>query len=270
MQQTYDAPGPLRIRVESPYGDVNVVTHDEPRAEVEVRALRDDDASHEAVERTTVELAGDNLRIEVPKLHGGRLFGRDPKIAVYVRVPHDSTLTFTTASADVDAKGRYAEVRGRTASGDVTVADAGTVRVETASGDLWIVDVRGDAELKTASGDARARRVGGRVTASAVSGDVSVGSAGAGARVTVVSGDIDIEAVGGGDVEVRIVSGDVLVGLAPGCRVHVDVASVSGDLSSDVELGDAPGEGGDGPVVHVTGRTVSGDLRIRRANPAHV
>jgi hypothetical protein len=269
MQQTYDAPGPLRVSVESPYGDVTVTTHDAPRAEVEVRALRDDEGSREAAEQTLVELTGSDLRIEVPKRHGGLFFGRDPKIAIDVRVPHDSALAFTTASADVRAAGRYADVRGRTASGDVTVAEAGSVRVESASGDLRVEEVRGDADLKTASGNVRAGHVAGRLTASVVSGDLRVGSAGAGAHASAVSGDIDLEAVGGGDVEVRSVSGDVLVGIAPGCRVHVDVTTVSGDLSSDLDLGETPGEGGDGPVVEVRGRTVSGDLRIRRAKPAH-
>jgi hypothetical protein len=267
--QTFETTGPVRARVDTPYGTVDVATHDAPRAEVDVQALRDDDASREAVEQTRVELtpSGD-LRVEVPKRHGS-FFGRDPWIRIDLRLPEGSSLAFSTASADVTTTGRLGDVRGRTASGDVTIADADAVRVDTASGDLRADEVRGDAELKSASGEVRLGRVGGRLVASAVSGDVRVASAESGATASAVSGDIELDRVAGGDVSVRSVSGDVRVGIAEGSRVHVDVTTLSGDLSSDVELGDGPGDDS-GPLVNVSGKTVSGDVRIRRATAAGV
>jgi DUF4097 and DUF4098 domain-containing protein YvlB len=265
QSQTYEIAGPVRLHVENPCGDVRITTSPSGRAEVEVTALRDDEGSIEAVEKTVIDLRGNDLTVEVPRRHG-TFFGRDPKVRVAVRVPVDSALRFATASADVSAVGTYAEVRGKTASGDVTVEHATEVQLETASGDLRVDDVRGEAGLRAASGDIRIGHVGGPLRASVVSGDLRVEAADNGAHVEAVSGDIEVRSLAAGGVEVKTVSGDVTLGVPQGTRVKVDVSTVSGDLTSDVELGDSPAAGGDeGPLVEITGRTVSGDLRVRRA-----
>lgn len=262
--ETFDVEGPVRVTVENPAGEVKVATGDAPRAEVEVRALRDDEASRDAVANTRVELRDGELVVEVPHRRGSFLIGRDPQVLVDVRVPHDSALAFATASADVAARGRYGEVRGKTASGDVTLTDAASVSLEAASGDLRVDEVRGSARLRTASGDVAIGHAAGRIEAAVVSGDLRVRSADEGGAVQAVSGDIELGAVARGDVEVRSVSGDVSVGVPAGVRVHVDVSTVSGDLDSDFALTATPVES-DGPVVSIKGRTVSGDLRVRRA-----
>ena len=63
------------------------------------------------------------------------------------------------------------------------------------------------------------------------------------------------------------VSGDVVVGMAPGQSLWFDVASVSGDTTSDLDVGDAEAVGAEGATVEVRVRTVSGDVRIRRGAP---
>jgi hypothetical protein len=263
--QTFETNGPLRLSIVCPVGEVVVETRDGTAATVDVTALRNDDATREAVANTLVELRADGreLVVEVPR-RSGSFFGREARIRIAVTAPHGSGLDFVTASSPVTAKGRYGEVSGKTASGDVTVGEADAVRLQTASGDLRVDQVHGDAALKSVSGDVKAGRVGGALDASVVSGDLRVGSAERGGSANAVSGDIDLLAVAEGGLEVRSVSGDVSVGIRPGSRVHVDVTTVSGDLRSDLDLGDAP-DGGDGPLVDVRGRTVSGDLRVRRA-----
>lgn len=265
--KTYDTPGPVRVSVECPVGEVRVTTHDAPRTEVDVVALRDDEATREAVAETTVELRpdgdGHEVVVEVPRRHGV-FFGREPRIRIEVHAPHDASLSFRTASADVSATGRLGTVRGKTASGDVTVPLAAEVRVETASGALRIGDVAGDAELRSASGDIRVGTVGGSFDGSVVSGDLRVAAAARGGAAAAVSGDIELASVTEGELSVRSVSGDVTVGVRQGSRVHVDVTTVSGDLESELDLDDAAPEG-EGPLVDLRGRTVSGDLRVRRA-----
>ena len=152
LQQTYDVEGALRVSVQCAAGEVLVTTTDAPRAEVEVTPMRDDDVSREVAENTTIDLRGSDLVVDVPR-RGGTFFGREPRVRVDVRVPHDSALAFTTASADVTAAGRFGGVRGKTASGDVSIGDAAEVRIESASGDVRVDEVRGEAGLRSASGN---------------------------------------------------------------------------------------------------------------------
>ena len=266
--QSFETPGPVLLTVETAVGDITVTTHDAPRTEVDVVGLRDDDVTRNAVENTRIELLprgdGHEVVVDVPRRIGS-FFGRDPKIRIDVKAPHGASLSFETASADVTSRGRLGTVRGRTASGDVTVPAAEEVRVQTASGDLRIGDVSGTAELRTASGDVRAGTVRGTLDASVVSGDLRVEAAEVGGVAAAVSGDIELGAVREGEVTVRTVSGDVTVGVRQGSRVHVDVSTVTGDLKSDLDLSDDAPEG-EGPLVDVRGKTVSGDLRLKRAS----
>lgn len=271
--RTFDVPGPLGVRIESAVGAVAVTSTDERTAHVDVQALRDDDATRDAVENTLVDLRpkgeGHELVVEVPK-KSFSFFGRDPKIRIEVRVPHGSDVTVRTASADVALDGRFGRVHGTTASGDLRVTEAEWVRLHTASGDIVADEVHGDADFKTASGDVRSTHVGGRLTAGVVSGDLTVDRADGGGSAGAVSGTIELGSVGGGDLSVNSVSGDVTVGVPEGTSVHVDVATVTGDLRSDVELRDEPSGGTGGPLLSIRGKTVSGDVRLRRVGPARI
>jgi hypothetical protein len=79
-----------------------------------------------------------------------------------------------------------------------------------------------------------------------------------------VSGDQHHDAVVQGRVAAHSVSGDVVIGVRRGSRAWLDCTTVSGETSSELELTpDAPD--GDGPLVEIRAKTVSGDIRITRA-----
>jgi DUF4097 and DUF4098 domain-containing protein YvlB len=83
-----------------------------------------------------------------------------------------------------------------------------------------------------------------------------------------VSGDQRFGAVQQGRVDLKAISGDVSVGIRSGSRFYVDANTVSGDTSSEFELGDAPAAPApaeDSPLVEVFAKTVSGDVRLERA-----
>jgi hypothetical protein len=65
------------------------------------------------------------------------------------------------------------------------------------------------------------------------------------------------------------VSGDVHLAIRPGESLYIDASSLSGEMRSELELEGAPSAGSDGPVRELSIRTVSGDVQIVRATPAH-
>ena len=120
------------------------------------------------------------------------------------------------------------------------------MNVQTASGDIDLEIVRGPASVASASGD------------------VTIGEAYDNVSANTVSGDQEHGAVMRGNVAAHSVSGDVTIGVRRGSKVYLDCNTVSGDTSSELELTtDAPA--GDGPLVEIRAKTVSGDIRITRA-----
>lgn len=268
----FDTPGKTRLRVKNAAGLISVDPSENGRTTVELEALRDDDATREAIERATVELNGSEVLVEIGV--GGKgfgvgpawiSFGRTPQVGVRIRCPEDSDLDCMTASADVAATGRLGEVEVKTASGDVAVEHVAGLRVQSASGDVRGATVDGDARLQTVSGDIRLGTVTGPVSTTLVSGDFAIDEAHTDLAAKTVSGDQRIGAIREGQIKLQSVSGDVRLGVRPGTRLHIDANSVSGDVSSEFDVKDRPSEGPSGAEARLHIKTVSGDVEITRA-----
>lgn len=264
---SFETPGRVALDLSVPAGTVSVATWDEPRVDVDVTPLRGDDASVQAAAETRIEAVERGGRhevsVRVPKREGRLGFlARSPELQVAIRCPEGANLEVTTQSADLDARGRLGAVTARSASGDVLLADTGELSFATASGDLVAGTVSGALTTKSASGDVAVRSVGGPTTATTVSGDVRLGETAGLAGVNTVSGDVELDAIAGG-ARVSCVSGDAHVAVPPGLALWIDVQSVSGSVSSELDVGDAAAGGEEQVELRV--RTVSGDVRITRA-----
>ena len=66
-------------------------------------------------------------------------------------------------------------------------------------------------------------------------------------------------------MRVQSVSGDVHLGIKPGERLYIDASSVSGTMSSELGIDEAPPTDSGATVNELRVRTVSGDLQIVRA-----
>jgi DUF4097 and DUF4098 domain-containing protein YvlB len=182
-----------------------------------------------------------------------------------VRCPHGADLNGYTASADIAARGRYGSADLKTASGDVFVDEVtGSASAKTASGDVHLARLGGHARFQTVSGDVTVNEAGDDVVAQLVSGDLRIDDARGSVTTKSVSGDQMLRAVERGEVGITSVSGDILVGIRQGSRMFVDANSVSGTMHSELDLSDAP-PSGDGPMIELRAKTVSGDVRVVRA-----
>ena len=271
MQQSFDVAGPVELEIRLASGDITIDPSLDGRVEVELTAH--DDESQRLVDEATIELreshGGPQVVIDVPHKRGLKfefsgMFGRQG-ITCRVRCPQGSSVSAKTKSADLRALGVLGGLHVQTASGDIE-ADrvTGSVNVKSASGDLSVREAGDGVSVQSASGDVDIEVVRGPININSASGDVRIGEAYDNVNVNTVSGDQDHRAVMRGSVSAHSVSGDVSIGVRRGSKVFLDCNTLSGDTHSDLELsGDAPA--GDGPLVEIRTKTVSGDIRITRA-----
>ena len=249
----FDTPGKTRLRVRNAAGLISVDPSENDRTTVELEALRDDDATREAIERATVELNGNEVVVEIGV--GGKgfgvgpawiSFGRTPQVGVRIRCPEGADLDCMTASADVSATGRLGEVEVKTASGDVAVEHVAGLRVQSASG-----DVRGsDGRRRGAPADGLRRHPPRHGRRPGVD-DARLG------RLRDRRGPhrrggqdrlrrpADRRRPARGEIKLQSVSGDVRLGVRPGTSLRIDANSMSGDVSSEFDVKDTPVRGAD-------------------------
>jgi DUF4097 and DUF4098 domain-containing protein YvlB len=259
--ESFATAGPVRLDVAVPAGTIELEAVPgavETRIEFEVV---EGDPAHEHEARIELRQRGGvpEVAVVAPRARRSR-----EQYRVSISCPAGSDARISTASADVQARGPFAEVELETASGDVDFEEAGRIKVRSASGDVAFQRVRGDANVNTASGDLKIGVLVGEGRFRTASGDVVVHDAARGLDINTVSGDQTITSVAAGDVRLRAASGDVHVGIRRGSRVYVDARSGSGALESELELGDEE-PAADGPLVELSAVTASGDVKIVRA-----
>jgi DUF4097 and DUF4098 domain-containing protein YvlB len=270
--ETFHTPGPLVVDVQVPAGRVDLVSVDGEETTVELRPLRDNEASREAVQEALVELRDEGGRRRVTvDVERRTIFGLTfdtRQIGVRVQAPHRADVEVKVAMADVAATGRFGSADIKVASGDIGVDRLeGDAKIKSASGDIALRSVAGSAEVQSASGDVAVLEVGGATRVRSASGDVAIRDAGGDVSVNTASGDVRVDAVAQGKVDLKSASGDLWIGVREGSRVWVDARSISGDTSSDLDLGGDPAEGDEGPLVEISAASMSGDIRVARAAP---
>jgi hypothetical protein len=269
MQKTFEFQVPVDLDVRLASGDIEVDPTAEGRVEIEL--IAHDEESQRLVDNARIELNPHGHRptvlVDVPQKKGFSIsiFGRSG-IECRIRCPHDSALSVRTKSADISTRGTIGGLNVQTASGDLDVDRvSGGVNVKSASSDFSAREVGGGVNIQTASGDIDLSIARGPVNVTSVSGDISIGEAYDNVNANSVSGDQDHRAVMQGIVAAHSVSGDVTIAVRRGSKAFLDCTTVSGDTTSELELtSDAPA--GDGPLVEIRAKTVSGDIRITRAS----
>jgi DUF4097 and DUF4098 domain-containing protein YvlB len=246
---------PPKLRFAIGAGRIEVETADAAETTVEVEAIRGE------LENLKVEQHGRDIVVE-----GRKRFGfKGDEYDIRVRAPLGSDVDANIASATLRATGRLGAIEANTASGDVQVEDVdGEAKIRSASGDVQLGAVGGKADVNTASGDVEVGSVAGGGTIRSASGDVKIDRAAKRLSLNTASGDMHVGSIAEGSVDVKSASGDVRIGIKEGSRLYVDAKSLSGDTTSEVELGGVEVATG-GPLVEVKGATMSGDIRIVRA-----
>lgn len=273
----FPTPTPPQLVVEFRAGTVVIETADVDETTIELRDRSGDETS-EVVRRTVIEQRGNDVIVLAPRRDG---FSRSVELDLRVTAPHATTLRIASGSADITARGHYGATNISSGSGAVSVDDiTGAASVHAGSGDVRIGSVTGDLDIATGSGRIGVGSVTGATSAKSGSGDVELGTGGTSLRVKTGSGDVAVErapsevrastgsgdvridAVERGDVHVRVASGDIRAGVLSGSAAWLDVRTVSGRVSSELEAGPAPEDAERQVRLHL--QSVSGDIDLVR------
>lgn len=274
--ETFHTPRQLAVSAKLPRGDIQVETTDAPEAIVILSGSGE--RAERQIERADVRLENrgdyDELIVDVDpddiSWSAGRMklsisFDlRKDSIDLRISVPDGTILRASTGSADIRARGRYRELETKTGSGDVSVDEvAEDATVKVASGDVRVDRVGRTLKVQTAAGDVSAGPVGGDADVKTASGDIRLEDVAGSVSVNSASGDVNVGAVSQGKVELKSVSGDMVVGIRKGSRVWMDVKTVTGDARSELDAGAE--DDGEGPLVELKATAMSGDIKIVRA-----
>lgn len=225
--------------------------------------------SGQAADETTVELNGTQLLIKTPDTSGmGWLFGRrTPRLHITARIPAESRLDSKQASADLTCTGRLSALNVGSASGNVHVEHVtGDASIDTASGDVRLGRVEGGVKANCASGDLHVDHVGDGLSNTGASGDTTVGTCLGEVKVHSASGDLHIGSACSGTVKATTASGDVTVGVPAGTGVWLDLNTASGTTTSDLAVGgETPMSGHD---LELRASSASGDIEVHRVPAA--
>jgi DUF4097 and DUF4098 domain-containing protein YvlB len=145
-------------------------------------------------------------------------------------------------------------------------AITGSVKADSASGDIDVTNVLGSASISTASGDARIGELHGELSFQAASGSLVVGELRGDAKSRTASGSVTITTAVKGAVSTQSSSGEVRVGIAEGTAAQLNLQTRSGTVSNSLESTDGPADGDETLLVHA--RTGSGDIAVRRSTAA--
>lgn len=262
----FNCSGPVTVELRLGRGSCEIRAEERDTVTVEVEPYDNSDAAQEAARDTRVELSGDTLVISAPEA-GGWLFRRAPRLRVTAAVPTGSSGRLRAASADLTCHGEWGQIKLNTASGDVYAERVtGDLSVNSASGDVRAGQVDGRLTVNTASGDVSANRAVGSVDIKGASGDVEIDELGGDLRCGTASGDVRIGSARQGTISVHSASGDVSLRVVPGTRVWLDLNTLSGRTTNDLEVGAESPSGGHDLSVQV--RTMSGDIGVHRTAPA--
>ncbi len=259
----WEFPGsdPIELDISLIAADISVTGLPTDVITVSLEPTKPGRAGDEAVAAVRVEYSAGRLEIVQPK-QSGFIRRHSTGFSLAVTVPAGSRCTVSSAAADVSCHGELGSLDVRNASGDVSAATiTGPVQVHTLSGQVRLDEAAAEVTAHSGSGDICLRRAGGNVIAQTASGDIEIGTAAASATARTASGSVRIASICAGTADITTVSGDVYVGVAPGVGVYLDLGTVTGRATSDLEPSDSGGDA----ELHIKGRTLSGSLNVARA-----
>lgn len=277
---TFDTPEPISVTIDVVVAVIQVTASERPDTVVEVRPSDPgSELDARTAEETHVKYAAGRLLVKAPRQRKLGLFGKAGSIDVDVHVPAGSGLHAETAVGHISATGRLGDCRVKTSAGRIELdgvaeadlrAPGGDVHVRsiagpatvTASGELRLDRIDGDAVVKNLNGDSVLGTVAGHLRVNAANGDITVGVAGADVTASTANGNVRIGEVTRGVVSLKTAYGELEVGVPEGVAAYLDLHTAFGAMHNRLTTTDTPAS--DDRTVEVRARSSYGDIIVRR------
>jgi DUF4097 and DUF4098 domain-containing protein YvlB len=279
---SFDTPQPISVSVEPVVGNVRIIASDRTDTVVDVRPSDEsNDSDVRAAEETRVEFSGGTLSITAPKMRLLDFSKQTRSIEVTIELPEGSRVHGRTGLGDLHATGRLGECRYKSGTGHFQLDNTGELNLHTATGNVVVDRVAGNAEISTSSGRVHVGEIAGTGVVKNSNGATTISSAGGSLRVRSANGDIVVERAADaveaktangavrvldatrGTVTLETAMGDIEVGLHEGTAAWLDVKTSFGRMNNDLNASDAPGATTD--TVEVRARTSFGDISVHRS-----
>ncbi|WP_100445979.1 DUF4097 family beta strand repeat-containing protein [Glycomyces xiaoerkulensis] len=259
--------GPITASITLAEGSVNVTGHESDVVLVEIKPAQRPDSDNDAADLARVDFEDGHLRVVAPEKAQNWLFKRQIGVHIGVKVPIGSEIAVRSTSAPISLHGKLGPVSVNTVAGSATVEHATSVRANTVSGSVSVIEATEDIRANTASGQVKADRVGGDLSAKTVAGGIVVEKVAGSVSVNTLSGGIDIGALKSGTCRANTVSGRISLGVVGGTDVWMDLDAKAGTVTSELAPGDtSPAPSDEGTSLEVRARSVSGDIYLHKAN----
>lgn len=279
---TFDTPEPILANIEPVVGNVRIIASDRADTVVDVRPSDETDASDvEAAKQTAVEFSGGTLSVKAPRMRPLDFSNKTRSIEVTVELPAGSRVHGSTGLGDLHGTGRLGDIRYKSGTGHIQLDHTGALHVHTATGNVVVAQVAGNAEISTSSGRLHVGEVTGTGVVKNSNGATTIGSAGGPVRVRAANGDITVEHAEDGveaktaNGSVRVLDaargaltletamGEIEVGIRAGSAAWLDVKTRFGRVDNDMAATAAPEAATD--KVEVRAHTSFGDITIHRS-----
>lgn len=246
--------GALEVRADG--GSITVRGWDKGEVFVRVRSLNEDQlkavSMSEGGGKVLVEFRWNNRSVEDMQfdISVPSSFDTDLKTAgggITIEAPLTGTIKGNTAGGDIKLGNLGGVIRVETAGGGISAGEiAGDFTVRTAGGDVEVKGVTGEAEVSTAGGNISAGNVGKTLRASTAGGNIAIGKVGGEVTASTAGGNVKLES-GQGHVSLSTAGGNISLNTAKG-KISVNTAA------GNVDLHDVAGS--------VNARTAAGDLKV--------
>jgi DUF4097 and DUF4098 domain-containing protein YvlB len=279
---SYDTPEPIVASIEPVVGNVRIVASDRTDTTVDVRPSDPSNASDvKAAEQTRVEYAGGTLTVKAPRMWPLDFTNKTRSIEVTIELPAGSQLHGSTGMGDLHSTGRLGAVRYKTGIGHLQLDHTGELHLHTATGNVDVDQVEGNADVSTSSGRMHIGDVAGTCVLKNSNGATTIGTANGSVRARSANGDITVEhAEDGVDAKtangsVRVLDavrgaltletalGEVEIGIRTGSAAWLDVKTQFGRVRNEMTEATSPDDATD--KVEVRASTSVGDITVRRS-----